>query len=68
MIRISYLTVLLFLLFFNVHGQEEIIVKFSYSYLDYEFVDNKNRNETTFAELFNEKAKQELHLLNSKFP
>ncbi|MDX1652361.1 MAG: hypothetical protein R3277_07715 [Brumimicrobium sp.] len=70
MLRFSYLTPLVCLFFFKLHShtQEEIIVKFNYSYLDYEFIDDKNKKEASLNEIFNEEAERQLHLLEFKFP
>src|SRR5690554_3382768 len=62
MIKNKFLISLLFLFFFilNHNAQEKIIVKFNYSYLDYELIDDENIIESKFTEIFNDKAKRTL--------
>ena len=63
-----YLTILVFFIFLRGIAQEEIIVKFNYSYLDYEFIDDESRKTAKLNELFNEEAAREIYQLSSKFP
>ena len=63
-----YLTILVFFIFLRGIAQEEIIVKFNYSYLDYEFIDDESRKTAKLNELFKEEAKRHLYQLSSEFP
>ncbi|HLW09615.1 MAG TPA: S8 family peptidase [Fermentimonas sp.] len=43
-------------------------MKFNYSYLNYEFIDDKERRSSVFVEIFNQKAEKELDKLKILFP
>lgn len=60
-------TTIIFLSIFSL-AQEDIIVKFHYNFLDYQFIDDQNSVTATLNDIFNDNAERELGILKSEYP